>query len=189
MCFRVHAEALPRQWPGTTGGTRIHTASDYICTSQAVATIVMLSPRGPSGTSALCFLSLTRVRSLFPGSCWAFSAIGAIEGAIKIVKGTLVSLSEQELVSCDTSSLGCDGGYPADAIQSYVVPKKLSTGRDYPYSNATFTHAARGACANTTVRSSCLNAETRVASCSRCCSCVIHSVPRLHPKGAWERNR
>lgn len=43
------------------------------------------------------------------GSCWAFSAVGAIESQNKIVNNELVSLSEEELVDCDTRSNGCAG--------------------------------------------------------------------------------
>lgn len=45
------------------------------------------------------------------GSCWAFSTAGAMECAIKIYDDTVVDLSEQWLVSCNTDGYGCDGGW------------------------------------------------------------------------------
>jgi KDEL-tailed cysteine endopeptidase len=45
------------------------------------------------------------------GSCWAFSAIAALEGHKFIQDGKLGSFSEQQLVSCDRRSHGCNGGW------------------------------------------------------------------------------
>ncbi|XP_021759886.1 ervatamin-B-like [Chenopodium quinoa] len=68
------------------------------------------------------------------GACWAFSATGAIEGVNKIVTGSLVSLSEQELIDCDRSyNEGCDGGLMDYAYQFVIDNHGIDTEKDYPY--------------------------------------------------------
>ncbi|KAF8029332.1 hypothetical protein BT93_E1887 [Corymbia citriodora subsp. variegata] len=67
------------------------------------------------------------------GSCWAFSAVAAMEGITMIKKGKLVPLSEQELVDCDNNDGGCSGGLMDRAFEFIISNGGLATEADYPY--------------------------------------------------------
>ncbi|CAL4988271.1 unnamed protein product [Urochloa decumbens] len=70
------------------------------------------------------------------GCCWAFSAVGAVEGINAIETGQLISLSEQQVLDCDESdgNNGCNGGYMDNVFQYVIDNGGITTEDDYPYS-------------------------------------------------------
>jgi len=72
------------------------------------------------------------------GSCWAFSATQTVESAYLMMhNGTSADtflLSEQEIVSCDKSDAGCNGGDLPSAFE-YLMWSGLTTEAKYPYTS------------------------------------------------------
>jgi len=67
------------------------------------------------------------------GSCWAFSATEAIESAVALAGQGLPVLSPENIVDCDTSDGGCNGGDPRSAMNYVVGAGGLDTEASYPY--------------------------------------------------------
>ena len=53
------------------------------------------------------------------GSCWTFSTTGALEAAYALEFGSILSLSEQQLIDCAQAfdNHGCSGGLPSHAFE------------------------------------------------------------------------
>jgi len=67
------------------------------------------------------------------GSCWAFSATETIESYFALAGGQLTQLSMQQIVSCDTTDHGCEGGFPSDAYQYVEGAGGIDSYSSYPY--------------------------------------------------------
>ncbi|XP_057452282.1 ervatamin-B-like [Lotus japonicus] len=80
--------------------------------------------------------AVTRVKNQrHCGSCWAFSTVAAIESMFKIAGGKLVSLSEQQLVDCNTNGVsnGCSGGNMEDGFEFIIAKGGIASQENYPY--------------------------------------------------------
>ena len=81
-------------------------------------------------------LSFTKFISLLiVGAFWALSAVAATEGIHALNAGKLISLSEQEVVDCDTKGQdqGCAGGFMDGAFKFIIQNHGLNTEANYPY--------------------------------------------------------
>ncbi|CAK6949332.1 cathepsin S-like [Scomber scombrus] len=88
------------------------------------------------------------------GSCWAFSAVGALEGQLKKTTGVLMSLSSQNLVDCSIKygNNGCGGGFMSNGFKYVMKNQGIDSDAAYPYIGK------RGQCK--------YNALYRAANCS-----------------------
>eukprot|EP00966_Prymnesium_polylepis_P175716 4066910-Prymnesium_polylepis.1 len=89
----------------------------------------------PSSVDWVAAGAVTAVKDQGPcGSCWVFSATGALEGAVAIVKkASAVAISEEQYMACySAQDTVCNGGTPQQAFR-YAENRSLCTEAAYPY--------------------------------------------------------
>jgi len=67
------------------------------------------------------------------GSCWAFSTVETVESANLMAGKSVQNGSPQEIVDCDGSDAGCNGGDPQEALGWVIQQGGLESNSDYPY--------------------------------------------------------
>lgn len=67
------------------------------------------------------------------GSCWAFSASETIESFHFLATQKMVQLSQQQIVDCDTTSYGCNGGWTEHAFKYVMKAGGQDTLASYRY--------------------------------------------------------
>jgi len=70
------------------------------------------------------------------GSCWAFSATETIESAWMLkhnITNMMKPLAPQQIVDCDNSDNGCNGGEPSSAYDYIMSAGGQETNKAYPY--------------------------------------------------------
>lgn len=139
------------------GGTAVHGITKYADLSHSEISTLLLgykpvlnygavtretaSVKTYSGTATLADWSeslATPVKNQgYCGSCWAFSATEQIESdSIRLGLLTVSdSLSPQQIVSCDTTDLGCNGGNTETAYDYVMKAGGLESSTSYPYTS------------------------------------------------------
>eukprot|EP00944_MAST-04C_sp_MAST-4C-sp1_P000465 g465.t1 len=74
------------------------------------------------------------------GSCWAFSAIGAMEGAVSIqekfkwnTSDVTEGYSVDQCLECTPGTFGCQGGYPWLCYDHIIKNGGIDSEKDWPY--------------------------------------------------------
>ncbi|XP_058122493.1 procathepsin L-like [Anopheles ziemanni] len=78
--------------------------------------------------------AVTRVKNQGDcGSCWAFSATGALESQWFLQHRKLVELSDQNVLDCSGVIHACNGSTPFAAYEGIMEDEGINSERDYPY--------------------------------------------------------
>eukprot|EP01006_Ploeotia_vitrea_P050420 TRINITY_DN67459_c3_g5_i6.p1 TRINITY_DN67459_c3_g5~~TRINITY_DN67459_c3_g5_i6.p1 ORF type:complete len:357 (+),score=32.91 TRINITY_DN67459_c3_g5_i6:133-1071(+) len=72
------------------------------------------------------------------GDDWAFGSADCMSSTWALAGHPFVSLSVEEIVQCsDEGDMGCNGGFPADAMEWVIKNGGINSWKNYPYTNLT----------------------------------------------------
>ena len=118
------------------------------------------------------------------GSCWTFSACGAMEANYNIQKKLATDptfyLSPQQLVDCDTNSSGCNGGSYLSAFANYAKNTGLVHNSAYPYTYGST--GVTGTC-KTSVVSNTSIPKYKLTTFQGCSDCTIDQYYTVLSRG------
>ena len=114
------------------------------------------------------------------GSCWAFAGTETLESHVALATGSLLTLSEQEYVSCAPNPDGCGGtggcqGATAEVLFDYVLQAGGAREEDYPYEGKT------GTCDETKLAAPAVNISGYVVLPRNEYAPLLHAVATLGP--------
>jgi cathepsin B len=66
------------------------------------------------------------------GSCWAAATVSTMNWRFFTQYNMIKNLSVQQIISCDSSDMGCNGGTPSNAMK-YIASNGLVSELNYPY--------------------------------------------------------
>ena len=69
------------------------------------------------------------------GSCWTFCTVAVLEARVSMEHGKQMLFSEQNLVDCDTTDNGCEGGHPSNSFPWVNKNGGIALSADYPYTS------------------------------------------------------
>ena len=119
---------------GLLAGAAFSAGAVVFTTDYDRVTVLPALASGPASQDWRAHGAVTPVKN--EGQCdasWAFAVTGLVEGDHSIRAGSLISLSEQEVVDCTGSGSGCGGGSPIDALRTLIAKGGLPTEAAYPY--------------------------------------------------------
>ena len=107
------------------------------------------------------------------GSCWAFAAVGAIEGNYSKNFGQKLVFAEQQLVDCSSYTNGCRGSDPRNAMR-YIQESGIAYQNAYSYISGITT--APGACRYTQIKPNYVLSNTEFCHSATCTRAVIQGM-------------